>query len=301
MSISADIRTIDTAVGPGHSIRCAYYEHERRPVETWDVHAGLEIGVVLEGQMIRHWPGLTRRLGAGQLWLCDAMEAHGFSVPRGQAKVVVAVVWPGAVAISSLAGPFDFLGLFKIPPDRRPRVASPSARHLVLSAGREFVKTLRHETFREQELLLRVQLLLLEVSRHSDQPATAHRDRRPEGLERILPALKLLEDGREKLVTVDHAAQACHVSRSLFTHLFRAAMGTGFADYARRRRLAQVAVELRSGRTKLSALAPRYGYVDAAHLSRTFRRYFHMTPRDYRDRAGSENRAAAIDTHRQRR
>ena len=57
--------------------------------------------------------------------------------------------------------------------------------------------------------------------------------------------------------------------------------------YVRRRRLHRIEEELRKGdRTSLANLADRWGFSDAAHLSRIFRAQFGMPPGEYRDRHG---------------
>ena len=58
--------------------------------------------------------------------------------------------------------------------------------------------------------------------------------------------------------------------------------GDTFGAVVRERRLERARQDLASGERSVSAIAARWGFADASHLSRSFKKAFGVTPRDYR-------------------
>jgi AraC family transcriptional regulator len=284
MDPSGPVFRIPTVVGPATPICVARHRHVQATLGRWDIHLGLELGVVLGGRLTRLWRGVAVDLQPGQAWLCDAMEAHGFAADQ-PCELAVILLWPGTLA--QPVGEVDLLSLFRCRPADRPNPTSAEACQRVAAMAEAVLAVGDGRPYAATERVIRTQLLLLELARHRREETLRSADRR-EGAERILPALTLVESAVDESVTIARAAGACHLSRTLFTAVFRSAMGTPFAEYVRRRRLAGVATELRTGRTKLATLAERYGFVDAAHLTKVFKQQFGMTPREYRSGVGKE-------------
>jgi AraC family transcriptional regulator len=67
--------------------------------------------------------------------------------------------------------------------------------------------------------------------------------------------------------------------------LFADRYGCSPAEYVRKLRLDFVCQRLERSRDSLAAIAAAAGFADQSHLSRTFRKAFGMTPRDFRRRA----------------
>ncbi len=79
-------------------------------------------------------------------------------------------------------------------------------------------------------------------------------------------------------------AQAHHISVRQLYRVFRS-KGTTVARYVRTRRLERCRRELRDpllGTQRISAIASRWGFPDAAAFSRAFRAAYGVSPRDYR-------------------
>ncbi|WP_174297017.1 helix-turn-helix domain-containing protein [Sphingomonas bacterium] len=82
-------------------------------------------------------------------------------------------------------------------------------------------------------------------------------------------------------LTIGNLCRWSGVSRSTLYRLFDAEGGV--QAFIRSRRLAHVAEELRrDSRERISDIAERWGFCDAAHLSRLFRHSFGRSPSDYR-------------------
>ncbi|WP_221328836.1 helix-turn-helix domain-containing protein [Actinoplanes sp. L3-i22] len=101
-------------------------------------------------------------------------------------------------------------------------------------------------------------------------------------------------------LTPDAIAAACHVSTGYLHKLFRAT-GTSVGRYIRDRRLEQCRRDLLDpGQldTAVSTIGAHWGFLDAAHFSRTFKATYGVSPREYRlsrDVFGHVEMAAAAD------
>jgi AraC-like DNA-binding protein len=85
-------------------------------------------------------------------------------------------------------------------------------------------------------------------------------------------------------LTPDVVAAACHVSTGYLHKLFRAS-GTSVGRFIRDRRLEQCRRDLLDpgqGDTAVSAIGAHWGFLDAAHFSRTFKATYGVSPREYR-------------------
>ena len=83
---------------------------------------------------------------------------------------------------------------------------------------------------------------------------------------------------RRKLTIGDAARVAC-LGRTQFMGNFKDIMGTPFGQYVLKRRLERVRYELREGTYKVEALARRWGFYDASHLIRQYKKFYGTTPR----------------------
>ena len=100
----------------------------------------------------------------------------------------------------------------------------------------------------------------------------------PEQLdERVCRALLWIGDHLSEPIRLRAVARAAAASESHLAHLFRAQVGLPLRRYVLWRRL-RVAVEQATSGQTLTASAHEAGFADAAHLSRTFRDMFGVTP-----------------------
>ena len=63
----------------------------------YDMHYELEMGIVLEGELVRYSGGTEQVCSAGEMWFCGMWEPHGFRSDASCHSVVIAI-WPPALA-----------------------------------------------------------------------------------------------------------------------------------------------------------------------------------------------------------
>jgi AraC family transcriptional regulator len=103
-------------------------------------------------------------------------------------------------------------------------------------------------------------------------------DARPATTPRIAAAVAFISSRIATDVSLADVAAAVHLSPSRLRHLFVEEVGTTFRGYVLWRRILHAAAAMMDGRSWTEA-AHDAGFADSAHLSRTFRRMFGVSPR----------------------
>ncbi len=280
-----------------YPLHVSVWEPDRPSVLTMDVHQGLEIGIVLRGQMERHYEDLTFIAKAGDVHLCSSWEPHGWRAVTPHTSSVAVIFLPEALDDQGLRG-VPWVSFFTVPPVERPRTVSGQMRGEVVGIG----ERLRHESLEQPVGWLGaaralVTYLLLTVNRYWTAPRTAspHPRAPASSFARVMPAVELVHRDPAVDVSFEEAAAACGLHRSRFSGLFRQTMGVSFGQFRRRARLAQVAHLLLISDLPMEAIAEETGFTDGSHLHRTFVHNYGYTPGNYRamHRPGSDGSGAA--------
>jgi AraC-like DNA-binding protein len=255
---------------------------DRRLPKTYDMHHGLEIGIVLAGEMIRHYRGWKAVYGPGEVWFSNLWESHGGEVRVTPTEVVVLIIHPPALQqLRFLEAPdFTFLHPFSVEPSQRPRIGR-AARSEALAIAAEL---LRHQESAAhlRHLQLRVLLMRIILLACADWNPPAFDRVRPRPLpESIEPALRLVADS-QRFLPVTEAARACAMSVKVFRETFRSLMGTSFPKYALRYRVDGVASQLLQSDDPVKAIAIDWGFTDTSHLDHCFRRFYGCFPMEFR-------------------
>ena len=103
--------------------------------------------------------------------------------------------------------------------------------------------------------------------------------------QRFIPVLKHIDENLSRSITVAELAHLASYTQSHFSKLFSTLFSLSPKKYILHRRIERVQQELQRSDVKLAALAQDYGFGDAFHLSRTFKRYTGMSPSKFRRRA----------------
>ncbi len=102
-------------------------------------------------------------------------------------------------------------------------------------------------------------------------------------LNRILPALKVIESNLDGGVKVEALATACGLSRNAFSRLFKQITGASPLRFVNRKRLELAMSKLVYGDLPISEIARSVGFCDQFHFSKTFRAETGESPSQYRD------------------
>lgn len=101
---------------------------------------------------------------------------------------------------------------------------------------------------------------------------------RPATTPRVAAAVAFISGRIASDISLADVAAAVHLSPSRLRHLFVEEVGTTFRGYVLWRRILHAAAVMMDGRSWTEA-AHASGFADSAHLSRTFRRMFGVSPR----------------------
>lgn len=125
-------------------------------------------------------------------------------------------------------------------------------------------------------------ILLQFLSRFMHNPSGHTHARRQAKLLRFAPVLSFIDEHLAERITIDRLAAIAHYEKAHFTKLFTDLFGLPPSRYMNRRRIDRVQLILRSTDATLDQIAEELGFSDAFHLSKTFKKYMGISPREYR-------------------
>lgn len=167
--------------------------------------------------------------------------------------------------------------LFVEPETREGRVlAERYLRDGIANVDRTAVSSALH-ALRAAALEQRGPRALVERARAVVHSLTEHAEPSVTSDERILRAVKYVNEHLPAPITLAEVARVAHLSPSRFRHLFAEQTGMALRHYILWRRFASVWQHRMNGES-LSAAAHAAGFADSAHLTRTGRRMFGFAP-----------------------
>jgi AraC family transcriptional regulator len=119
--------------------------------------------------------------------------------------------------------------------------------------------------------------IIVERARAVVRALTEHTEPAVASDERVLRAVKFINDHLSAPITLPQVAQVAFLSPSRFRHLFAEQTGMRLREYVLWRRFVSVWEHRMRGAT-LSEAAHAAGFADSAHLARTSRRMFGIPP-----------------------
>lgn len=247
-----------------------------------DVHYALQISVVLHGRIEVAYEDWNHIFQPGELWWTICWEPHAYRpLARRNLILTVNVSLDDLGQLGPVGSTVDWLRPFAVPPVHRYCPQTMAERGHLLEWCRQLTHWYRR---RPPNWLARCWLaihdLVLEAATHIPASSATNPPGIQTRLERLHPALALV---REQPIppSLSEAAQACGLSVSRFSELFRLTLGRSYGHFALRARLDQCAADLRSGQFVLKEIARRHGFCDASSLCNAFRRVFKCTPMNF--------------------
>lgn len=256
--------------------------HVRYGVSQYDMHYGLELGIVLAGRMRRFYRDWKMDLQRGEVWMCGMWEPHGFEVIKSRCRVLVLVIWPAMLSTMRFEEnpELNLLRPFLSAPEFRPK-ASGSNRKEILQIANRILKVQSYEQSRRRLWLRLLLMELLMILQEGWEYSSETKPMYSESFSRINPAVQLAVKAR-KMVTVQEASHACRMSRNYFSRMFESMMGLSFASFAIRYRLSRSAEELLQTDKPIKAIARGWGFTDTSHFCHRFSEHYGCLPGQYR-------------------
>ncbi len=282
-SIINRIRQLNISFSETEPVKVITVLYPNRGESRYDMHFGLELGIVLSGVMRRHYEGHSRLVGRGQAWFCGMWEPHGFELVKAPCEIIVLVIWPPLLAQLRFeeAPEIKWMAPFTVKPDLRPQI-TPSQKKVLLEEAFQLKRLVAASTPMEK-IRIRIGLLNIlamvlescpEFKMGTDNPGAEYWSKLNRAVQLVF--------GSRTFISTDGAAKACGLNRNIFSLLFKKWMGIRFADFALRFRLKQAAGQLLGGNDPLKAVAHCWGFTDTSHFNRCFNRYYGCAPSKYR-------------------
>ena len=154
----------------------------------------------------------------------------------------------------------------------------------VLFEPLEEIRSLCLKNMEENELLIKSDLLRIWHFLCKDAEATSlsFKKRDDEKVLLMKEILQYIQENYEKNVTLGELAEAFHMSEGQFCRFFKSQVGMTAIEYLNYYRIGVSCDRLRESDTPISEIAIGCGYNNISYFNRTFRKYMHCTPGEYR-------------------
>jgi AraC-like DNA-binding protein len=281
---AAPLEFMDLPLDETHPVVWAINRYDRPTGRHYDIHTGLEIGIVLAGGSRRLYRQHLFEVRPGNIWLVAPWEPHGVQILRPKTTHLVLGMIPEFLGVPDVCSGCDWMRLFNRSVVQRPQTTTAQHRRTMLAMAKKIVVVLEsNDPNRLARLRIAVQELLLDLMA-IDPTTIGDKNGTPDlsNDETILAALRLVERDPGRKITLADAARASRISRTRFAEQFHTFTGLTFAQYLIRRRLRGVVGDLRGSNQKLQVIARRWGFADPSHLVRVFRKHAGCTPQNYR-------------------
>jgi AraC-like DNA-binding protein len=250
-----------------------------------DMHYALHLGILLSGKMESVYEDFRVERNPGDFWFTAPWEPHATGRKGFALEILLITILPEKLGDIGFSKGINWLLPFIVPPSERPRIVSQKMRKEVLRLAGEIKSAeSRKDKFGGINCWLKTHELLLTIIDESGFTERPEVKMQNMALERILPAVKMAREAKENLVLLGDAARACHLGKSRFSDLFKTAMGTTFGKFSNRVRIGAAAAEIAKNNLPVKEIANSWGFYDESHFCRVFRKYFHCSPNEFRQK-----------------
>ena len=225
-------------------------------------HRGGPRVLVYEGEWTDHTGSRTRVLARREALFHPGPVEHETSAIAGTSVILIDVAHEALGTFSSVYG--NRLRAMHVPFDEVPEIPD----RILAEIGRA-----------DEATALVVHSLVLQFLAIGARSARMQARRRPEWMARIV---EYIHANLGKRLTVHRLAAIAAVSESHLSHSFARFLDCSVSDYIRDCRLRAAARTLRRTRDTVQQIALDLGFSDQAHLTRTFKSSYGVTPTEYR-------------------
>ena len=257
-----------------------YYDN--LDMSMYDVHYDYEVGVVCSGRVLRKYRGVEIELGPGDVWVTGIWEPHGFELYEVPSEMLVFLVSPESIGDICPPG-FDWIKIFSLENIRTPKISEQNKVNILNvcdKARSKFNQSGGIVTAWLSNLFTAILLCILDDNMEEYQKANIGNDGfvSHDEIKKVID-LVFRRDGN---VSVAEAAAVCMMSISHFSRVFKKATGITFARFTLGYRIKKSAASLAEGKEPIKKIASDWGFKDASHYTKSFEKFFGMTPSYFR-------------------
>lgn len=253
--------------------------HESTVYPVMDFHNTIHLNFVLNSGMTGKVGNTVFHLKQYDLQMTAPWELHGDNQIEKDLRIVSITADPDMLLRNLLDYRQKALTLFLTGPEERHRILNAAATREVRMACCSALPAIAGDDPKILKIRrwLAIQGMFAELLnniRDEDLPETSF-----QLYLKLSGAFDLLKSGRH--ISIKDAADACSLSVSRFSHLFRQLCRMSFTEYEMRTRLNRAAILLRQG-VPVKVAAEQEGFYDSSHFSKHFQRQFGMMPGKFR-------------------
>ncbi|WP_020208790.1 helix-turn-helix transcriptional regulator [Gilvimarinus chinensis] len=207
-----------------------------------------------------------------------ALETHDFELTERPKSWYIVQFLPSVLEDSHLAGAADF---FRYGMHLR---LTDQARAQIAQITAWLLDAYQRDPFSEKSQLL-LGLLLSCVVEGAEPVQSPHTQplQRAAGFERLTPVINLFRHKRYVELSLNEAAELCHLSPSYFSRLFKSVFRYSYSEYSIRHRLYSAARLLAQSEQNITDIAYELGFSSPSHFISLFKKQFGVTPKKYHD------------------
>jgi AraC-like DNA-binding protein len=113
--------------------------------------------------------------------------------------------------------------------------------------------------------------------------------------ERVKRVIELMQGDPSRSFTLGKMAESVNLSAPYFCYLFKSITGVPPAKYLKSLRMQQAASLLTTTFLSVKEIVRRVGLTDESHFVRDFKRFYGVTPSEYRNRAFLSSETSKVD------
>lgn len=262
------------------------YQGWIEPGVTWaevaHFHDELEIMTVTRGEIGYNVNGEELRLHEGETLIVNSRQIH-FSIPVNECRETynLCIIHP-----SLLCGCCSIADRYV-----KPVVGNPSIPYILLRNGTEPARQMYKESFNMigcmgdnfdiNAQFFNMWKIVIKYCKNELHLEDEETDSNP-AIQSIKKMMNFCRTNYDKPITLDDIAKEGGVSRTYCNRLFHKYTGRSPMDSLMRERAEKTAEYLAHSDMTMAEIADRTGFAGASYMAEIFKRYYKMSPREYR-------------------
>ena len=262
----------------------------------YDIHYDYEVGIVASGAVTRTFRGKQKTLYPGDIWVTGIWEPHGFELEEIPSEMVCFIMSPESLSKILPIG-FNWIKIFSQETESTPKIDERYKKEILRTCSeiKEIVKQDTNLALAWKANAL-AKILLYVVESNMKEYSGVHQV--PEDIVEhdVIKNVVNLVFGAKGIVTIREAANECMMSTSHFSRVFKKATGVTFAKFALGHRVKQSAISLTDTNEPIKKIAKDWGFIDSSHYTKTFEKYFSLSPSAFRKQSKETKKSSGVTT-----